>query len=51
MLLLVIIACGVYALISLQSGDTILGLPKWAYLGSATGTFVNRNSFATWASS
>ena len=46
-LLLVIIACGVYALISLQSGDTILGLPKWAYLGSATGTFVNRNSFAT----
>lgn len=32
---------------NLQSGDTILGLPKWAYLGSATGPFVNRNSFAT----
>jgi O-antigen ligase len=40
----------VYSLIglySLQAGDTNLGLPKWAYLGSATGTFVNRNSYAT----
>jgi O-antigen ligase len=30
-----------------QLGDTILGLEKWAYQGSATATFVNRNSFAT----
>lgn len=36
------------ALLSLkQLGDTILFLPKWGYLGSATGFFVNRNSFAT----
>ncbi|MDC9824651.1 O-antigen ligase family protein [Devosia sp. ZB163] len=31
----------------LQFGDTILGLKKWTYEGSATATFVNRNSFAT----
>ena len=31
----------------MQLGDTILGLDKWAYQGSATATFVNRNSFAT----
>lgn len=41
----------VYALVGLGSlfmfEDTYLGLPKTAYLGSATGTFVNRNSFAT----
>ncbi|MEO8683574.1 MAG: O-antigen ligase family protein [Devosia sp.] len=37
----------VAGLVMLRSGDTILGLKKWAYLGSATGTFVNRNSFAT----
>lgn len=30
-----------------QWGDSILGAPKWAYQGFATGTFVNRNSFAT----
>lgn len=35
------------ALFMLRMGDTYLGSPKWAYLGSATGTFVNRNSFAT----
>ena len=35
------------AIVSLQSGDTVLGVPKTAYLGSATGPFVNRNSFAT----
>ena len=46
-LLIVILAYGAYGMISLQSGDTILGMPKWAYLGNATGTFVNRNSFAT----
>ena len=34
-------------LIMLRMGDTYLGYEKWAYLGSATGTFVNRNSFAT----
>jgi O-antigen ligase len=38
---------GIYGLTSLQLGDTILGLTKWAYAGSATGPFVNRNSFAT----
>jgi O-antigen ligase len=40
-----------YAILGLVSllflGDTILGLPKWAYRGYATSTFVNRNSFAT----
>ncbi len=35
------------ALLMLRSGDTTLGFAKWAYLGSATGAFVNRNSFAT----
>lgn len=30
-----------------QFGDTLLGLQKWAYQGTATATFVNRNSFAT----
>lgn len=34
-------------LLMLRAGDTLLGMPKWAYFGSATGTFVNRNSFAT----
>lgn len=41
---------GLYALIgllSLRMGDTILGMAKWSYFGSATGSFVNRNSFAT----
>lgn len=47
-LLMVMVVCyGLYSLISLQMGDTILGMTKWAYQGSATGTFVNRNSFAT----
>ncbi|KQN74988.1 O-antigen ligase family protein [Devosia sp. Leaf64] len=37
-----------FSLIQLtQFGDTILGLPKIAYMGVATGTFINRNSFAT----
>jgi len=44
----VTVAYAVYGLVSLtQLGDTLLGLEKWAYPGSATGTFVNRNSFAT----
>lgn len=46
-LLVIISIYALIGLISLESGDTILGLPKWAYFGSATGTFVNRNSYAT----
>lgn len=51
-LLLELIFFGVAAyallgLVLLADGDTLLGLPKWAYQGSATGPFVNRNSFAT----
>lgn len=42
-----IVAYAIYGEVSLQLGDTILGVPKWTYLGSATGPFVNRNSFAT----
>ena len=42
-----------HALIALASltffGDVLLFLPKDAYAGDATGTFVNRNSFATFA--
>lgn len=42
-----------HALIALASltffGDVLLFLPKDAYVGDATGTFVNRNSFATFA--
>lgn len=46
--LMIISAYGIFGLASLlQFGDTVLGLPKWAYQGSATATFVNRNSFAT----
>lgn len=46
-----IAAYAIFALASLlQFGDTLLGMPKWAYEGSATGTFVNRNSFATFLS-
>jgi O-antigen ligase len=36
-------------LMLLKFGDTLLYLPKWAYQGVATGFFVNRNSFATFA--
>lgn len=37
-----------YGLLALtQFDDTILFLEKWSYEGSATGTFLNRNSFAT----
>ena len=42
-----VVAYATYGIYALQTGDTILGMPKWAYLGSATGPFVNRNSFAT----
>jgi O-antigen ligase len=38
-----------YGLIVFWSGNaTILWLPKWGYLEDLTGTFVNRNSFATY---
>lgn len=30
-----------------QWGNTILGFPKWSYFDSMSGTFVNRNAFAT----
>lgn len=47
-ILLIVTVHALYALVSLkQLGDTILLLPKWGYIGSATGSFVNRNSFAT----
>lgn len=54
-LLLALLASGmayaIYGLIALQTGDTILGMAKWTYQGSATGPFVNRNSFATYLAS
>lgn len=40
-------AHALFGLIMLRMGDTLLGYEKVAYMGSATGTFVNRNSFAT----
>lgn len=46
-LIVITLAYAAYGLVALRTGDTILGLPKWAYLGSLTGSFVNRNSFAT----
>ena len=40
---------GLYGLLVLASGhDTILGHPKQYYLDSATGTFVNRNHYASY---
>jgi len=48
-LYLVIAAHAAYALVALtQLGDPLLMFDKTAYLGSATGTFINRNSFATY---
>ena len=50
-LVIVVTAFAVYGLIALtQLQDTILGMEKWAYAGSATATFVNRNTFATFLS-
>lgn len=47
-LLAIATAEAIYSLVSLNYlGDTLLGLEKTAYLGFATGTFVNRNSLAT----
>ena len=47
-LFLIVAGWAFYALLALfQFGDSILIFEKWAYLGSATGPFVNRNAFAT----
>lgn len=47
-ILLIIAAHALYSLVALTVlGDTLLVFEKWAYAGFATGTFVNRNSFAT----
>jgi len=47
-LFFIVAGWGLYGLLALvQFGDSILVFEKWAYLGSATGPFVNRNSFAT----
>lgn len=50
-LFIIITLYAIYALMALSMfGDTILFLEKWAYYNNATGTFVNRNSFATFLS-
>jgi O-antigen ligase len=46
-MLCITVVYAIEALLSLQMGDTVLGVPKRSYLGSATGPFVNRNSLAT----
>ena len=44
----IVVAHAIYGLaLFLEFGDSILFTDKWAYLGSATGGFVNRNSYAT----
>src|SRR5690606_27491311 len=44
----IVAAHALYGLVALtQFGDPLLFVEKWAYRGSATGTFVNRNSYAT----
>ncbi|WP_196259699.1 O-antigen ligase family protein [Pelagibacterium limicola] len=44
----IVVAFAVYGVLALtQFGDTLLFFEKWAYHGSATATFVNRNSYAT----
>ncbi len=46
-IVLIAVAHALYALVALyQLDDTLLGSPKTKYFGSATGTFLNRNSFA-----
>ncbi|KQX42494.1 hypothetical protein ASD04_00530 [Devosia sp. Root436] len=47
-LLIIALVYAAYGLYNLTTGDTILGMPKWGYQHVATGTFVNRNSFATY---
>lgn len=47
-LLYIVCAHALYGLVALTMlGDPLLFFEKWAYEGFATGTFVNRNSFAT----
>lgn len=49
-ILAAITACAGYGLFAYLAGwETIGWLPKTAYVGDLTGTFVNRNSFATYA--
>lgn len=47
------VAGGLYALYGLllhvSGSETILWMEKWAYRGDVTATFVNRNTFATYA--
>lgn len=46
---IVVTAHALYGLIALyQLGDTLVGAEKWKYFGVATGTFLNRNSYATY---
>lgn len=48
-IVIVVTAHAFYGLIALfQLDDTLLGMPKWKYQGVATGTFLNRNTFATY---
>lgn len=47
-ILIVVVVHALYGLAALTLfGDTLLFAEKWAYEGFATGTFVNRNSYAT----
>ncbi len=47
-LFLAVVGWAAYGAVALvQFGDSILVFEKWAYEGSMTGPFVNRNSFAT----
>ncbi len=51
-LFVVIVAYALLGLVSLtQWNDTLLGFEKQYYQGSATGSFVNRNSYATFLAS
>ena len=44
------VAYALYGLIEQATGEeNILGIPKWAYQGFVTSTFVNKNSYATYA--
>ncbi len=48
-IVIIVTAHAFYGLIALfQLDDTVLGMPKWKYHGVATGTFLNRNTFATY---
>jgi O-antigen ligase len=49
-ILATITACAAYGLANHLAGSETIGwLPKTAYIGDVTATFVNRNSFATYA--